>query len=315
MKIRLIHPLEIMVYLRAWSKKILIITIIFMLQDSHMLWEEINSQITSMIKVIRKNLYIKVFPEELYQLTMFCGLEQFPKRLINKSINFCGPSLIDRMDIAKMYKNNTDNDLVLKYEEAENSFGYQEQKLLIWIQDTLKDFWQRIRKDRKFNKEIMPNKILITGFTGQVGSQLADFILENTDLEIHGLMRWQEPIDNIYHPTKRINNKDRVFIQYGDLNDLSSLQRIIDLVRPQFISHLAAQSFPKHLLRYQLRHCRPILSELLICLSQLRIIKTHIATILLYIYAHHEVYGKLKKAFLLMRKVFFMGQVHIVLVK
>ena len=37
----------------------------------------------------------------------------------------------------------------------------------------------------------------ITGITGQVGSQLADYLLEHSDLEIVGMMRWQEPLDNI----------------------------------------------------------------------------------------------------------------------
>ena len=91
----------------------------------------------------------------------------------------------------------------------------------------------------------MTKKVLITGFTGQVGSQLADFILENTDLDIYGLMRGQEPLDNIYHLTKKINDKNKVFIEYADLNDLSSVSRIISKVRPDFISHLGAQSFPK----------------------------------------------------------------------
>lgn len=50
-------------------------------------------------------------------------------------------------------------------------------------------------------------KILITGFTGQVGSQFADFILENTDIEVIGMMRWQEPMDNVYHLADRINKK------------------------------------------------------------------------------------------------------------
>ena len=40
---------------------------------------------------------------------------------------------------------------------------------------------------------------LITGITGQVGSQMADFLLENTSYEIVGMMRWQEPVDNLYH--------------------------------------------------------------------------------------------------------------------
>ncbi len=91
----------------------------------------------------------------------------------------------------------------------------------------------------------MKERILITGFTGQVGSQLADFYLENTDIEVHGIMRWQESLENIEHLTEKINKKDNVFIHYGDLNDLSSLYKIIDEVRPKYISHLAAQSFPK----------------------------------------------------------------------
>lgn len=89
------------------------------------------------------------------------------------------------------------------------------------------------------------SKILITGITGQVGSQLADYVLEKTNFEVVGLMRWQEPLDNLYHLTTRINNRDRISLRYGDLNDYTSLSRIITEERPNFISHLAAQSFPK----------------------------------------------------------------------
>lgn len=88
-------------------------------------------------------------------------------------------------------------------------------------------------------------KALITGFTGQVGSQMADFLLENTDYEVFGMMRWQEPMENIYHLTDRINNKDRISIFYADLNDFASLDRMISDIRPDVIFHLAAQSFPK----------------------------------------------------------------------
>ena len=91
----------------------------------------------------------------------------------------------------------------------------------------------------------MKRSFLITGITGQVGSQLADFILENTDFDVIGMMRWQEPLNNISHLTKKINNKDRVHIFYSDLNDFSSIQRLIREWKPNYISHLAAQSFPK----------------------------------------------------------------------
>lgn len=86
---------------------------------------------------------------------------------------------------------------------------------------------------------------LITGITGQVGSQLADFLLTTTDYEIIGMMRWQEPMDNLYQLTERINNKDRISVYYADLNDYSAMSRMLKEIKPDFIYHLAAQSFPK----------------------------------------------------------------------
>lgn len=88
-------------------------------------------------------------------------------------------------------------------------------------------------------------KALITGMTGMVGSHLADYLLENTDWEIHGMQRWRSPTDNIQHLIPRINQKDRVFVHYGDLNDESSLIHVLNIVRPDYIFHLAAQSYPK----------------------------------------------------------------------
>ena len=88
-------------------------------------------------------------------------------------------------------------------------------------------------------------KVLITGITGQVGSQLADYILENTVLNVVGMMRWQEPLDNLYHLTDRINKKDRISLYYADLNDSGSVRNMVSDVRPDYISHLAAQSYPK----------------------------------------------------------------------
>lgn len=88
-------------------------------------------------------------------------------------------------------------------------------------------------------------KILITGITGQVGSTLTDFILSQTDLDIIGMMRWQEPLNNISHLTTMINSNDRISICYADLNDYSSITKTLDTLRPDFISHLAAQSYPK----------------------------------------------------------------------
>jgi GDP-4-dehydro-6-deoxy-D-mannose reductase len=91
----------------------------------------------------------------------------------------------------------------------------------------------------------MKKKALITGFTGQVGSQMADFLLECTDYSVIGMMRWQESLNNIYNLTERINSGDRVHVHYADLTDYASIDRMICSVRPDVVFHLAAQSFPK----------------------------------------------------------------------
>ena len=88
-------------------------------------------------------------------------------------------------------------------------------------------------------------KALITGITGMVGSHLADYLLENTDWKIYGLVRWNERMDNIEHLMQAINEKGRVELVYGDINDLSALLVAFDSTKPDYVFHLAAQSYPK----------------------------------------------------------------------
>lgn len=88
-------------------------------------------------------------------------------------------------------------------------------------------------------------RVLITGMTGMVGSHLADYLLEHTDWDIHGMTRWRSPLDNIDHLIPRVNRKDRVFLHYGDLRDSLSLIDVVRRSQPDCVFHLAAQSFPK----------------------------------------------------------------------
>ncbi|MDR1580534.1 MAG: GDP-mannose 4,6-dehydratase [Synergistaceae bacterium] len=88
-------------------------------------------------------------------------------------------------------------------------------------------------------------KALITGMTGMVGSHMADYLLANTDWEIYGVQRWRSAFDNIAHLSDRINRGDRVFVRYGDLNDQTSLIAVLAEVKPDYIFHLAAQSYPQ----------------------------------------------------------------------
>lgn len=82
-------------------------------------------------------------------------------------------------------------------------------------------------------------KALITGITGQDGSYLAEFLLEK-GYEVHGITR-RASISN----TARIDHliaENAITLHDGDLSDSSSLIRIINLVQPDEIYNLAAQS-------------------------------------------------------------------------
>lgn len=85
---------------------------------------------------------------------------------------------------------------------------------------------------------------LITGITGMVGSHLADYLLDNTKWNIYGMCRWRSPLGNVEHLLDRVNKRDRVYFIDGDLCDYISLQNAVKESRPDYVFHLAAQSYP-----------------------------------------------------------------------
>lgn len=88
-------------------------------------------------------------------------------------------------------------------------------------------------------------RALITGITGMVGSHLAEYLLEHTDWNIVGMCRWRSPLDNLSGIVGRINAGDRVSLLYGDLRDTLSIQKVVARSKPDYVFHLAAQSFPR----------------------------------------------------------------------
>lgn len=78
-----------------------------------------------------------------------------------------------------------------------------------------------------------------------VGSHLLDFLIENTDWDIFGMVRWRSPMENLAAHVDRINRRDRVFLVYGDLRDELSIQDVVEKSKPDYVFHLAAQSFPR----------------------------------------------------------------------
>ena len=88
-------------------------------------------------------------------------------------------------------------------------------------------------------------KVFITGISGMVGSHLAEFLFKKTNCKIYGLIRWRSNLDNLNNLIPDINKSKRIFLNYGDLNDDMSIDKIIKNVKPDYIYHLAAQSYPQ----------------------------------------------------------------------
>lgn len=81
--------------------------------------------------------------------------------------------------------------------------------------------------------------ILITGATGFVGSHLIDYALTQ-GAKVFGSKRWRSSMENLKHL------KDgEITLVDGDLTDPSAVRRLLEISKPDWIFHLAAQSFVK----------------------------------------------------------------------
>ncbi|MCP9882390.1 GDP-mannose 4,6-dehydratase [Cyanobium sp. Alchichica 3B3-8F6] len=78
-----------------------------------------------------------------------------------------------------------------------------------------------------------------------MGSHLLDFLVENTDWELHGLIRWRSSLDNIENHISLINEYNRIRLHYGDIRDICSLESVFSSINFDIVFHLAAQSYPK----------------------------------------------------------------------
>ncbi|NDD66165.1 SDR family oxidoreductase [bacterium] len=88
-------------------------------------------------------------------------------------------------------------------------------------------------------------RAFITGVTGMVGSHLVDYLLAHTDWQLFGFCRWNESMDNLEHLMPLLNEGSRLQLLYGDLNDYSSVATSIETAAPDYVFHLAAQSYPQ----------------------------------------------------------------------
>lgn len=90
----------------------------------------------------------------------------------------------------------------------------------------------------------MTKTALITGITGQDGAYLAEFLL-NKGYVVHGIRRRASlyNTDRIDHLIKDIHSPDvRMILHFGDMTDTSSIMRVLQIVQPDEVYNLAAQS-------------------------------------------------------------------------
>jgi len=83
----------------------------------------------------------------------------------------------------------------------------------------------------------MAKRVLITGITGFAGSHLAEHLLDLGGFEIYGLYRWRSRTENIE------GFKDKFNLIEGDIRDASSMRHLIEEIKPDWVFHLAAQSY------------------------------------------------------------------------
>ena len=82
-------------------------------------------------------------------------------------------------------------------------------------------------------------RALITGITGQDGSYLAEYLLEN-NYEVHGIVRRHSVAENQDSRLSKINN--RINTYYGDMLDNGSIITALQQSKPDEIYNLAAMS-------------------------------------------------------------------------
>lgn len=135
-------------------------------------------------------------------------------------------------------------------------------------------------------------RALITGITGMVGSHLAEYLLANTDWEVVGMCRWRSPLDNLSNVTSRINSGDRIRLLYGDLRDTLSIQSVVAGASPDYVFHLAAQSFPRTSFDSPLDTMDTNVQGTLRVLEAL---KQHAPKAVIHVCASSEVFGRVPK--------------------
>lgn len=84
-------------------------------------------------------------------------------------------------------------------------------------------------------------KVFISGITGQDGSNMCDYLLQNHDVEIFGGIR-RISVKN-YKNIKHLKDHPKIELVNFDLSDPYSIRNAIENIKPDYFINFAAQSF------------------------------------------------------------------------
>jgi GDPmannose 4,6-dehydratase len=98
----------------------------------------------------------------------------------------------------------------------------------------------KLIRDQKLLTNIDAKIVIVTGVTGQDGSHMIDYLLENTDTVIFGGVR---RLSVYNHNNLSHIQSDRFFLVNFDLTDSHSIASLVEKIKPDYFINFAAQSF------------------------------------------------------------------------
>jgi len=98
----------------------------------------------------------------------------------------------------------------------------------------------KLIRDQKLRTNIDAKIVIVTGVTGQDGSHMIDYLLENTDTVIFGGVR---RLSVYNHNNLSHIHSDRFFLVNFDLTDSHSIASLVEKIKPDYFINFAAQSF------------------------------------------------------------------------
>ena len=135
-------------------------------------------------------------------------------------------------------------------------------------------------------------RALITGITGMVGSHLAEYIFDNSDWEIIGMIRWRSPLCNLERMVTEANKEGRIRFVYADLRDTLAVSKAVRDASPDYVFHLGAQSYPLTSFDSPLDTLDTNVQG---TVRLLEAVREHAPEALVHVCSSSEVYGKIGK--------------------